>query len=219
MPTKTSTSLRFALMLTAAGGFLDAYTYVSRGGVFANAQTGNVILLGIDLSARRWHGALEHLWPILAFIVGVAVANLLKSERAANRIEHPIRVAMVAQIVVLAGVGFVPESVPNALVTIPIAFVAAMQIGLFRTVGSLSYMAVVTTGNLMRFTESVYAGFVEKDAEAKRAAAIYAAIVGSFSVGAVIGAVATRGIGGQAAWIPAAVLVIALALFYLDERP
>ena len=33
----------FALgaLLAAAGGFLDAYTYLLRGGVFANAQTGN----------------------------------------------------------------------------------------------------------------------------------------------------------------------------------
>ncbi len=159
---KTSTTLRFALLLTAAGGFLDAYTYISRGGVFANAQTGNVILMAIDLSERHFHAARAHLWPILAFIVGVAFAHLLKGELAHSVFDHPIRIAMVAQIVVLVAVAFVPANVPNALVTVPIAFVAAMQFGLFRTIGSLSYIAVATTGNLMRFTESAYAGFIEK---------------------------------------------------------
>lgn len=88
---KTSTTLRFALLLTAAGGFLDAYTYISRGGVFANAQTGNVILMAIDLSERHFHAARAHLWPILAFIVGVAFAHLLKGELAHSVFDHPIR--------------------------------------------------------------------------------------------------------------------------------
>ena len=36
-------------LLAAAGGLLDAYTYLSRGGVFANAETGNMVLFGICL--------------------------------------------------------------------------------------------------------------------------------------------------------------------------
>jgi uncharacterized membrane protein YoaK (UPF0700 family) len=39
---KTSYTLRFAVLLTAANGFLDAHTYITRGGVFANVQTANV---------------------------------------------------------------------------------------------------------------------------------------------------------------------------------
>lgn len=77
----TSTSLRFALLITAACGFLDSYTYLSRGGVFANAQTGNVILLALNLSERQWHQASGHLWPILAFLVGVVLAVHVKAGR------------------------------------------------------------------------------------------------------------------------------------------
>ncbi|WP_072691586.1 YoaK family protein [Rhodococcus marinonascens] len=218
MTTETSTSLRFALLLTIASGFLDAYTFISRGGVFANAQTGNVILMGIDLSEGHVRAALAHVWPILAFIVGVAIAHSLKSPRAKRVVNHPIRVAVVAQIAVLVGVGFVPSTVPDALVTVPIAFVAALQIGLFRTVGSLSYIAIATTGNLMRFTESAYAGFVGKDRESRKTTAVYGTIVGSFAAGAVIGAVCTRIIGHEATWIPASLLCCALVLFYVDER-
>ncbi|MFC9786820.1 YoaK family protein [Rhodococcus sp. NPDC127528] len=218
MTTETSTSLRFALLLTVASGFLDAYTYVSRGGVFANAQTGNVILMGIDLSEGHWHAALAHVWPILAFVVGVAFANLLKSSRAERVVRYPIRFAVAAQIVVLVAVGFVPASVPDAVVTVPIAFVAAMQIGLFRTVGTLSYIAIATTGNLMRLTEAAYAGLVDRDRDARRSVAVYAAIIASFAAGAVLGAVCTRAVGGPAAWIPAALLGAALVLFFVDER-
>ena len=44
---KASESYIVGVLLAIAGGFLDVYTYISRGGVFANAQTGNIVLLGI----------------------------------------------------------------------------------------------------------------------------------------------------------------------------
>ena len=40
------------------GGFLDAYTYLSRNGVFATAQTGNIVLM-----------------VVVAFIVGVVLVG------------------------------------------------------------------------------------------------------------------------------------------------
>ncbi len=41
-----SDSLTVGVLLAVVGGFLDAYTYLLRGHVFANAQTGNIVLLG-----------------------------------------------------------------------------------------------------------------------------------------------------------------------------
>lgn len=43
-----SSSPRLALLITGASGLLDAYTFLVRGGVFANAQTGTVLLLVLD---------------------------------------------------------------------------------------------------------------------------------------------------------------------------
>ena len=48
--------------------FLDAYPYMTRGGVFANVQTGNVILYAIGLSQGHSGKTLGHLWPIFAFL-------------------------------------------------------------------------------------------------------------------------------------------------------
>ena len=41
-----SEAMPTGIFLTLSGGFQDAYTYYTRGKVFANAQTGNIILLG-----------------------------------------------------------------------------------------------------------------------------------------------------------------------------
>ena len=42
---QTSESFRLSAVLAFSGGFQDAYTYNMRDHVFANAQTGNVVLM------------------------------------------------------------------------------------------------------------------------------------------------------------------------------
>ena len=51
MSGQRSESYLVGAVLAVAGGFLDAYTYICRGHVFANAQTGNIVLLGVNLAA------------------------------------------------------------------------------------------------------------------------------------------------------------------------
>lgn len=47
----------FYTLMTVAG-FFGAYTYLLRGNVFCNAQTGNVVLMGLALGAGHWSKAL-----------------------------------------------------------------------------------------------------------------------------------------------------------------
>lgn len=212
-----SNSLLFAVLLTATGGFLDAYTFLTRG-VFATAQTGNVILMTVNMASGKWHLALEHVWPILAFIAGVAIASFIKSERGQRASFHPTLIAIGAHALVLVGIGFLPESVPNAFVTIPIAYIAAIQISLFRQFGSLAYISIATTGNLMRLVEGTYGAFVDHDKTQRTAAYDYLMIVIAFAGGAGLGAVTTHFFHTMAVWIPACVVLGTLVLAYLDER-
>ena len=216
--TERTRSLWFALLLTLANGFLDAHTYIARGGVFANVQTANVIFGAIDTSKREWTLALAHLWPLLAFIAGVALASHIKSGRVERAVPRPLIWTMAIQAVALAIIGFVPPSVPHSYVTVPISFLAAMQIGLFRNIGDLVYLPVATTGNLMRFMESVYDGAVEKRAEARRPTAVYGILILAFASGALAGAVATDAWSVRAIWLPAGFLAVTLCLFIIDER-
>ena len=216
--TRTSTTLRFGLLLTLANGFLDAYTYLARGGVFANVQTANVIFFALNMSQGKITSALAHVWPLLAFIAGVGLASHLKSGRVERYLKHPLRWTMLLQAVVLFVIGFVPTTVAHTYVTVPISFVAAMQIGLFRNIGDFVYLPVATTGNLMRLVESGYTGFVDHDATARRAFGIYAALTLFFTGGAVVGAFATHAWGVRAIWLPAGVLFVTLVMFVIDER-
>lgn len=211
-------SLWFALLLTLANGFLDAHTYIARGGVFANVQTANVIFFAIDASERAWNAALAHVWPILAFITGIVLASHIKSGRVEHILAHPLRWTMGIQAVALAIIGFIPASVPHSYVTVPISFLAAMQIGLFRNVGELVYLPVATTGNLMRFVEAGYDGLVDRHPESRRAFVVYGTLILAFSAGAFAGAAASLAWGVHAIWLPAGFLAITLCLFIIDER-
>ena len=66
-----SESFLIGTLLAVVGGFLDAYTYIARGGVFANAQTGNIVLMGMNLAEGRWLDAFACFIPIFAFACGV----------------------------------------------------------------------------------------------------------------------------------------------------
>ena len=208
----------FALLLTLANGFLDAHTYLARGGVFANVQTANVIFSAIDASERKWAAALAHVWPLLAFIAGMLLASHIKSGRMERIVPHSLRWTMGVQAVALAIIGFVPASVAHTYVTVPISFLAAVQIGLFRNVGDLAYLPVATTGNMMRFMESAYDGFVEKRSESRRAVLVYGTLILAFGCGALIGAIASDAWGVHAIWLPAGFLAVTLCSFIVEGR-
>jgi uncharacterized membrane protein YoaK (UPF0700 family) len=90
--------------------------------------------------------------------------------------------------------------------------------GLFRSIGDLAYLPVATTGNLMRFVEAGYEGFVDRRSASRRACGIYGTVILAFVGGALVGAFASRAWGAHAIWLAAAILAITLVLFVVDER-
>ena len=56
-----SETLRLGIILALSGGFMDAYSYLERGNVFANAQTGNLLLFGVNLAEGNYFAMLSYL--------------------------------------------------------------------------------------------------------------------------------------------------------------
>lgn len=59
-----SESFPTAAFLSISGGLQDAYTYVFRGKVFANAQTGNIVLLSQNICERNWLQSAHYFVPV-----------------------------------------------------------------------------------------------------------------------------------------------------------
>jgi uncharacterized membrane protein YoaK (UPF0700 family) len=216
----TGGTLSLAALLAIAGGFLDAFTYIAHGGVFANAQTGNVVLLGVFAAAGDWVGAVRHVLPILAFFVGVGVAEMVGDPPAGRRLERPQRSALVLEIAVLAVVGALPGSFSNTVIILAVAFIAALQSTIFGRIGGWSVNTTMTTGNLRTVAASAYRVLLRQERDASPQAVAFGTICIAFLLGAGLGALLTRWLHNHAAWGVCVLLSAVLLLFEPDEpRP
>ena len=65
-----SESIELGIILALAGGFMDVYSYIGRDHVFANAQTGNILLVGVSISATgHLRGATSSQWCRLPWVL------------------------------------------------------------------------------------------------------------------------------------------------------
>jgi uncharacterized membrane protein YoaK (UPF0700 family) len=126
----------------------------------------------------------------------------------------------VLEIVVLIGVGLVPNGSADSVATVLVAFTSSVQVSSFRTLVDTAYSTTMTTGNLRMATYSAYHALVSHDRAAALRARRFFGVIGAFLVGAVVGGLLTKNsvMGIHAVWIPAGLLVLALALFVRDER-
>jgi len=83
-----SESFLTAVFLSLSGGLQDAYTYLFRGKVFANAQTGNIVLLSTNIMDGRWDKVLHYLVPLCAFALGVLAAEKMREHFQAMQRLH-----------------------------------------------------------------------------------------------------------------------------------
>ncbi|MCZ4276352.1 YoaK family protein [Rhodococcoides yunnanense] len=213
----TSESVRLGVLLAVVGGFLDAYTFMTRDGVFANAQTANVVLFGIDLVQGDWRSALGYVPPLVAFTLGVFTAEAVSRPAVARIVRRPVRAVLVIEIMVLAIVGFVPTSVPNPVVTIAISFVAALQVTTFRVLVDQAFSTTMTTGNLRSLSQAAFHRIADGDRAAGVRALNFGFVIAGFLCGAILGSQMVRVLDTGAAWVAAGMLVVALALFMFDE--
>jgi uncharacterized membrane protein YoaK (UPF0700 family) len=217
-PLVTKASLELGVLLAAAGGFQDAYSFIGLGGVFANAQTGNVVLLGVEAAREHWAAAVRHLPSLLAFVLGVVVAETLGRPRVAAALRRPARMALLLEIVVLVIVGFLPRGVPDSLIVVMIAFTASVQVTTFRTLIIWPYNTAMVTGNLRTAAQAAYAAVADRDPDAVRKTRSFSIVIVSFMIGAFAGGWLTLHVGRHAIWISAGALVAALCLFVIDEH-
>jgi uncharacterized membrane protein YoaK (UPF0700 family) len=212
-----SVSVSLGSLLAVVGGFLDSYTYLTRNGVFATSQTGNIVLFGIESARGDWSNALRHLPPLLAFLAGVLAAETLKRPRVAQLIRWPARAALVIEIIALVIVGALPASTPDAVVTLTVAFVCSVQVSMFRTLIKWQYNTTMTTGNLRTAAQALFVAWADRDADAALRARAFGMILLAFTLGAVFGAVCSLQLGVRAAWVAAACLMICLWMFIADH--
>lgn len=213
-----SESITAGLLLTFAGGFMDAYTYMCRGHVFANAQTGNVVLLGINIANGRWSEAAFCLIPIISFIAGILFAEAIKRRFKHSQNVHWRQIVLAIELIVLMTVGFIPTGEYNAIANVAISFVCSLQVESFRKIKGNPYATTMCTGNLRSATEHIFRYKTDGEKRFLFSSLQYYAVTLIFIVGAAVGGLVSMRINERAVWVACIALAMVLLLMILKPE-
>jgi uncharacterized membrane protein YoaK (UPF0700 family) len=171
----------------------------------ANAQTANLVLLWVHGSVGEWDRAAQFVPPMVAFMVGIAIAAWLR--RSAG--DRASAISTLIEIVLLVAVGILHNRLPALAGTLGISFVAAMQTAIFTRVEGVAYSSVMITGNMRQAIEGVFAVASGQSGSLRRPG-VFAALCITFGMGAAVGAYATKVIPDLALGLPVVALLIVL---------
>ena len=206
-----SESFRLSALLSFSGGLQDAYTYNVRDGVFANAQTGNVVLMSQNFMSGNWMSAIRYLFPLLSFVAGIFLAERIESSFKGSTRIHWRQIVLIVEIVMLTFVGLLPASY-NMLANMLVSFSCAMQVQTFRKVHGYGYASTMCIGNLRSGTESLSQYIRNKEKASLYKALNFFGIIIVFAIGAGIGGILSLRLGAGTIWISSAILVFVTLL-------
>lgn len=185
------------LILGFAGGFFDAYTYVARGGVFCNAQTGNLILMTLGICGGEGIRALRYLIPVAFFVLANIVGDI--TYRAAKKRAEKKGIGLqegrflyqsailATETAILTVVGFIPVTFPALLPNALISSVAALQYHAFRDMNGVALSTVFCTNNLRLLSGHLFTAAADKDKLSLKKAGYYILLIALFIAGVTAG--------------------------------
>jgi len=186
-----------AVLLTITGGFFEAYTYFERDGVFANAQTGNIVKFAIALAQGHFQDGLRFIPPIIAFIVGIGLTLLIHTYFHKKNLHIIRRVILFIEILVCIIIAMIPADphlniVANTLVSL----ICAMQMEAFQKFEGQMITTTVSTGNLKKAVEQLHRYFIHNDKDSLHQSLITFSIILIFMSGVILGVLASKA-GGR----------------------
>ena len=211
MKMQTSESFRLSALLSLSGGLQDAYTYNMRDGVFANAQTGNVVLMSQNFMQGSFMQGLHYMCPLLSFALGIFVAERIENKFKSIEKIHWRQIVLVIEVIALIIVGFLPTEM-NMIANMIVSFSCAMQVQTFRKVHGYGYASTMCIGNLRSGTESLSQYLRDKNKESLFKALHFFGIILIFAIGAGLGGVLSGFLGIRTIWLSVLILVIAISM-------
>lgn len=212
-----SETILIGSLLAIAGGFLDAYTYICRGGVFANAQTGNIVLFSMHLCQMEWERAVTSAIPIVAFAAGIIMTEAVRRRHKDAWRIHWRQGMLLLEIVILVAAIFIPHGHLDSLVNIMISFVCSLQVHSFRRVHGHGVASTMCTGNLRSGTEALYCYLDTRDPYYRHKYRCYYGIILAFIAGAVAGTAASDHFPALALICPVIIYIITFVIMIRED--
>ena len=214
---RISESIQLGVILALSGGFMDAYTYVGRGHVFANAQTGNILLFGVNLSEGNLKIALLYLYPVLAFSFGVAMSDIVRRRYRGMEKIHWMQITILIEAAMLFAVAFLPQTL-NTLANCMVSFACGIQVQSFRKIKGNGIATTMCIGNLRMATQYICDYSYDRDRSLLKKGLMYYGIIVVFVIGAILGYKFVQVWQEKAIIVSSALMAIGFIMLFFEER-
>ncbi len=151
--------------------------------MFANAQTGNIVLLSSNIMDGQWDRVLHYLVPLCAFALGVLVAEKMRESFCNMQRLHWRQLVVLGEVLLLFIVGFLPQE-QNLLANAIVSFSCAMQVQAFRKVNGYAFASTMCIGDLRSGVEAFCIWSKTHEPKVKDRMMRYFGIILLFAVGA-----------------------------------
>ena len=139
--------------MTSVGGFCASYSFLARGGVFAFAQTGNIIYSGHVMASGHFLGVLTFLFPILSYMLGLFLSQQLR-DRQADLVTFE-KIILLFQSLLMTLSALMPDSfAATRLVLCLLGLSSGLQMQTFHRVEGHEYTSIMVMGNMKRTVEA-----------------------------------------------------------------
>lgn len=204
------------LCLALIGGFLDAYTYILHGHVFANAQTGNMVLFAIYL-AEGSNDCVKYLIQIVAFFLGIIIVDIVQSFLKPTAHFKFMTVISICEFVTLLIIGFLPLTFPSEWLCAIVAFVNAIQAAAFRRIDNNICCTTMCTGNLRSLGDNLVKSVRERDIKYVKDSGTYFLLILFFMLGGIISHALINKFGYRSVWFCNAVLLVNFSIILFQK--
>jgi len=205
-----------AVLLSASAGAVDIIAYLKFDHVFVANMTGNTVLFASNLVAAQFPQAVNHLLPIVTFLLGVVTAGI-----AVIRLDQPSWPKVGVCLILISGLWTIAAVlIPNlGSILIPVlAFTMGAQNATLPRVEKVPVNTAFITGNLEKLGEAI-ASMLQRPVDRDERLKIW--VVGSiwiaYALGAAGGALAALHIGRQSLLFAAGLLCLCAILIFVTH--
>ena len=195
------------LSFAVIGGFFGAYAILGRGGIFASAQTMNLLQMTFDTLDGNWWSMFLHFGALIAYILGVSTPIFMEYFFHVD----PARLSPIVTGICAIILGFLPAETPQIVALYFIFYPMSCQWTAFSGARNFNSSTIFSTNNTKQMTIGVAKFLCEHDRSQLKRAAFYASTLVAFHCGAIVGFLAVHWLDYHASF--AALPIIAVAFY------
>lgn len=202
------------VLLMLSGGFMGAYSYFLKGGVFANAETANLLILAFNIAELNTEGIISVLYPISAFFIGTFFSQMF-IEKLGRRW---IPTLLIVEIMALISLSLLPSETPDRVFHVVIAVLSSMQFNTFRKARGVAMSTLFCTAHLRGFGASLYSAIADRKGEELKKSLYHGGLLMTFLAGGISCSLISKSLGGYTIALSSLPLLFVLQEVLRKER-